>query len=266
MDIMSIVYSVIGIGSLGLIFGVGLGIAAKKFHVAVDDRVEQVKENLPGANCGGCGFAGCEAFADAIVNSGAKITNCGVCNASQIDAIAKIMGVEADVSEKQIAFVRCQGNNAYAKTKYNYEGIKTCKDAHLVNGGPKTCKYGCLGYGDCENVCQFGAIEIVDGLAVINNEKCTGCGTCSHACPRSIIKMIPQSSTYHVKCISLDKGKEVKASCSIGCIGCGLCVKQCEVGAIKLENNLAEIDPEKCVGCGKCKDKCPTKAIILKSV
>lgn len=261
---MNITYSVVGIGSLSLIFGIVLGIAAKKFHVAVDDRVEQIKENLPGANCGGCGFAGCEAFADAIVNHGAKITNCSVCNEKQINTIAEIMGVAADVGEKKVAFVRCQGNNTLAKSKYLYEGIKTCKDAHLVGGGPKACQYGCLGYGDCEKVCQFGAIKLEDGLAVIDPEKCTGCNTCSNTCPRNIIAMLPKSSTYQVKCISSDKGKEVKASCQIGCIGCGLCVKQCEVGAIKLENNLASIDPEKCVGCGKCKEKCPTKAIILK--
>lgn len=261
MDLTAIIYPVLSIGGIGLIFGVGLGIAAKKFAVPVDERVTNVKESLPGANCGGCGFAGCEALAKSIVSGESKINACPVCSQNQVDEIAKIMGVEAASSEKMRAVVKCQGNYANAKTKYEYTGIQSCVDANLVGGGHKACQYGCLGFGTCKNICAFGAIVMENGLPVILSEKCVGCGACKNACPRSIIDIVPSTISYHVNCISKDKGKEVKAGCSIGCIGCGLCAKQCEFSAITLNNNLAEIDPEKCTACGKCEMKCPTKAI-----
>ena len=261
MDLSAIFSPVIAIGGMGLLFGVGLGIAAKKFAVPTDERVEAVKEFLPGANCGGCGLAGCEAMAKSIVTGESNINACPVCNEIQIEAIAKIMGIAASASEKQIAVVKCKGNNVHAQLKYNYQGIANCMDAQLIGGGPKVCTYGCLGFGSCQKACTFGAISMEDGLPIIHPEKCVGCGACKNACPRHIIEILPMSTTYHVNCISKDKGKDVKAACEVGCIGCGICVKQCEEGAISLVDNYAIIETAKCVSCGKCEAKCPTKAI-----
>lgn len=249
------------IGGIGLLFGIVLGIAAKKFAVPVDERVEAVRECLPGANCGGCGFAGCDALAKAIVNGESAVNGCPVCNSVQVAAISKVMGVVAEESEKKVAVVRCKGNHDNAKLKFEYTGIQTCIDANLVGGGPKVCAYGCLGLGTCAAACQFDAIHMEDGLPVIDKEKCVGCGACQKACPRQVIHVLPISTSYHVDCVSKDKGKAVKEGCTVGCIGCGLCMRQCENGAITVTNNLASIDPEKCVGCGKCIAKCPTKAI-----
>ena len=261
MDVSAILSPILTIGGMGLVFGVGLGIAAKKFAVPVDERVEQIKENLPGANCGGCGFAGCEAMAKSMAAGESKVNACPVCNSNQIEAIAEIMGIKADQNDKKIAVVRCKGNLEHAKQKYDYLGLKTCEDAHLIGGGPKMCSYGCLGYGSCVNQCQFGAMQMVDGLPVIDKEKCVGCGACEKQCPRQVIHLISPLSSYHVDCVSKDKGKEVKAGCQVGCIGCGICVKQCEAQAITLTENVAQIDSDLCIACGKCGAKCPTHAI-----
>lgn len=261
MDISAILSPVIAIGGMGLLFGVGLGIAAKKFAVPTDERVEAVRGQLPGANCGGCGLAGCEAMAKSIVQGQNGISDCPVCSTEQIAAIAKIMGIEASTAEKNVAVVRCRGNEAQAKQKYQYAGLMTCQDAHLVGGGPKVCAYGCLGYGSCMTTCSFGAITMKNGLPVIDRHKCVGCGACEKQCPRQIIHLVPVSSSYYVNCVSKDKGKEVKSACNVGCIGCGICVKQCGEGAISLADNRASINAALCVGCGKCSEKCPTKAI-----
>ena len=261
MDITAILSPIVSIGGMGLIFGLGLGIAAKKFAVPVDERVEAIKDCLPGANCGGCGQAGCEAMAKSIVAGESPVNGCPVCNTDQVAAIAKIMGQEADTSEKKVAIVRCKGNHEMATQKFEYVGLQTCQDAHLLGGGPKLCSYGCLGYGSCMAVCLFGAITMENGLPVIDRDQCVGCGACERQCPRSVIHLVPISSSYHVNCVSQDKGKDVKLACKVGCMGCVLCIRQCEHGAIKLENNHAVIDPSLCEGCGKCSAKCPTKAI-----
>lgn len=261
MDVSAILTPIVTIGAMGLVFGLGLGVAAKKFAVPVDERVDNIKENLPGANCGGCGFAGCEAMAKSIATGESEINACPVCNEAQIEALAKIMGIEANMTEKKVAVLRCKGNMENAKQKFEYAGIATCQDAHLLGGGPKLCSYGCLGYGSCIAQCQFGAMHMEKGLPVINRDKCVGCGACEKQCPRQVIHLVPVNSSYHVNCISKDKGKEVKAGCKVGCIGCGICVKQCEVDAIALKDNHAEIDASLCIACGKCSTKCPTKAI-----
>lgn len=261
MDISAILSPIITIGGMGLLFGVGLGIAAKKFAVPVDERVEQIKENLPGANCGGCGFAGCEAMAKSIVSGESKVNACPVCNETQIQAIAEVMGMQADKKDKKIAVVRCKGNLENAKQKFDYTGLTTCEDAHLIGGGPKMCSYGCLGYGSCVTQCQFDAMQMIDGLPIIDRNKCVGCGACERQCPRQIIHLMPVHSSYHVDCVSKDKGKEVKEGCKVGCIGCGICVKQCESQAITLKENCAQINSNLCTTCGKCSMKCPTHAI-----
>jgi Na+-translocating ferredoxin:NAD+ oxidoreductase RNF subunit RnfB len=261
VTIQDILNPVFAIGAMGLLFGVGLGFAAKKFAVPVDERAEAVRENLPGANCGGCGCAGCDAFAKAVSSGQAKVNGCPVCTTAQVEAIAKIMGVAAEKGVRKVAQLRCAGKDTVTQAKYAYSGVADCNEAHWVHGGPKGCKYGCLGLGSCEKVCEFDAITMKDGIAVINKDNCVACGCCIPVCPRNIIHFIDETTTYHVNCCSTDKGKDVRAVCEVGCIGCMLCVKQCPVDAIGFANNLAWIDEKICIGCGKCEEKCPTHAI-----
>jgi Na+-translocating ferredoxin:NAD+ oxidoreductase RNF subunit RnfB len=263
MDISLIIKAALSIGGLGLIFGVGLSIAAKKFAIEVDPLIPQVREYLPGANCGGCGFAGCDAFAKAVVAGEAKPNGCPVNSEENAAKVAAVLGMEPSQSEREIAFVKCFGKKENATDKYEYYGITDCQNATYLQGaGPKSCEYGCLGYGSCVNACMFDAIKIVDGIAVVNRDNCTGCGMCVTACPKNIIELIKESAATKVRCMSHDKGKITKTNCSVGCIGCMMCVKACEHDAIHVENFLATIDYDKCVNCGACVAKCPTHAIV----
>lgn len=262
MDLTNILYAAAVIGGLGLLFGIGLGVAAKKFAVEVDPLIPVVRELLPGANCGGCGFAGCDAFAKALVSGESQPNGCPVNSSDNVTKIAEALGQSVAEGEKASAFVMCNGNCDNAKEKYDYYGITSCKSASYLQGtGSKGCEYGCLGFGDCVNACMFDAIHIVDGVAVVDEEKCTSCGLCVKACPKSIIEIVKDSAHTRVRCASHDSGKVVKANCSVGCIGCKICEKQCESDAIHVENLLAKIDYEKCTNCNKCVEKCPTKAI-----
>lgn len=262
MDMEIILFSGISIGGLGLLFGLGLNFAAKKFAVAVDPMFPEVRNALPGANCGACGFAGCDAFAKAICNNEAEITGCPVGGSDTVEALSKILGVEATAVAKEVAYVKCAGTCHVAKEKYIYDGVMDCKNAAFLQGkGSKQCEYGCLGYGSCVSACEFGAIDIVDGIAVINEEKCVACGKCIATCPKALIEMIPQEKEVRVSCNSREKGKAVKTACDVGCISCRMCVKACEFDAIVFENNIAKVDYSKCTECNACADKCPTKAI-----
>lgn len=252
------------VGVVGIIVAVLLGIAAEAFKVEVDERVVAVREELPGNNCGGCGYAGCDGLAAAIVAGEARVDQCPVGGAAVGAKIAAILGVEASTSERKVAYVKCAGTCDKAGRKYNYYGTDDCLKAVIVpGGGSKICFYGCLGLGSCVNVCEFDAIRIVNGIAKIDPEACKACGKCAGTCPKHLIDMIPYSALKKsiVECSSHDKGKGVKDACDVGCIGCGVCKKQCEAGAIEIVNNLAVIDYEKCTGCGKCAAKCPRKII-----
>ncbi len=249
------------VGITGLIIGVLLGIAAIKFRVETDTRVEAVRECLPGSNCGGCGFAGCDACAEAIVKGEAPINACA--GSRQAD-IAAIMGAEAGEQIKMVAFVKCAGTCDKTSVKYRYQGIADCRKLALIPGhGEKECSFGCMGYGSCVTACKFDAIHVVNGVAVVDKEKCVGCSACTKVCPNRLIELRPYAAKYAVACSSTLKGKDVKAKCTTGCIGCGICAKQCEAGAVTVENNIARIDYEKCVGCGKCAEKCPQKIIRM---
>ena len=250
------------LGGLGLLFGAILGYASKVFAVERDERIDKIVGCLPGANCGGCGFAGCANFAQAVVNGDAKYSGCPVCNESQREQIAQVMGVSAEAGEKKYAFVFCSGASGVAEEKYIYDGISDCNAAARLGGGQKKCKYACLGLGSCAKVCKFGAISIKNGVAVVDKGKCTACGMCIDACPKHVIGLVADKEQKIVACSSKDKGAAVTKACRVGCIGCGLCVKECPVDAIKLENNLAVIDEQKCINCGACKTKCP-RGIIL---
>ena len=246
MDITSILYPVLSVGGLGLVFGAGLGFAGKVFAVEEDPRIGQVVECLPGANCGGCGFPGCNGLASAIVAGTAPVNGCPVGGAAAAAKIAVVMGVSAGETEKMVAHVNCKGTCTNAKSKYEYVGISDCTMAsQLASGGAKGCSYGCLGLGSCVKACAFGALSIVDGIAVVDEEKCVACGKCVKACPKHLVVLKPASKKTVVNCSSKDMGKTVIANCSVGCIGCKICEKNCKFDAIHVENNIARIDYSK---------------------
>lgn len=250
------------VGITGLVIGILLGVAGKVFEVEVDEKEIAIRENLPGNNCGGCGYAGCDALAKAIAAGDAPANACPVGGAPVAEKISEIVGGATEVVKK-VAFVKCNGTCDKAKNRFIYTGTQSCKEAaSTTGGGQKACTFGCLGFGSCVSACQFDAIHVVDGIAYVDKEKCVACGKCVAECPKKLIELIPYDSKYTVKCNSNDFGKDVKTACQAGCIGCKLCEKQCEFDAIHVENNIAKIDYEKCTGCGKCAEKCPSKVIL----
>ena len=250
------------VGILGILIGIFLGIASEKFKVEVDEKEILVRNELPGNNCGGCGYAGCDALAKAIAAGQAAVGACPVGGASTAEKIGAIMGVAGGTAEKKVAFVKCKGTCDKTKVQYNYYGVDDCKKVSVVPGaGEKACTYGCMGYGSCVKACAFDAIHVVDGVAVVDKENCVACGKCVSSCPNHLIELVPYKAEHLVQCSSHDKGKDVKSVCESGCIGCTLCTKQCEFDAIHMEDNLAVIDYEKCTNCGKCAEKCPVKVI-----
>lgn len=263
LSVQGVAVATLLISATGAIIGIFLGIAGKKFEVAVDEREQQVRDLLPGNNCGACGYAGCDNCAQAIAKGEASPGICPVASSKNREQIAELMGTEVMETERKTAFVKCAGTCDKTKVKYNYYGIADCRKAALAPGkGPKQCGYGCTGFGSCVKVCQFDAIHVIDGVAVVDREKCTSCGLCIKECPNQLIELVPYEAAHFVRCSSKDKGKDVKAGCSIGCIGCMLCTKVCESDAIHVENNLARIDYGKCTNCGKCAQKCPTGVIL----
>ncbi|HIT88600.1 MAG TPA: Fe-S cluster domain-containing protein [Candidatus Coprocola pullicola] len=265
MEIMNIVYPMLSIGGLGVVLGAGLGYAGKLFAVEEDPKLGEVLEALPGANCGGCGFPGCSGCASAIVAGTAPVNACPVGGAAVAEKIGAIMGIEASTSEPTAAFVKCKGTCGVAKEKYTYFGLDDCVMAmQLAGGGSKSCTYGCLGLGSCKKACGFGAIEIIDGVAVVDKDKCVSCGKCVSTCPKHIIELLPAKKKVKVECSSKDNGKGVMAVCSAGCIACKICEKNCPFDAIHVVDNLAVIDYDKCKACGICANKCPKGVITGK--
>lgn len=258
---MQIVIPVIILGVLGLVFGALLGMAAKALKVEKDERIEQVLELLPGANCGGCGYAGCSALAEAIAKGEAEPTKCPGTKKENVEKIAEILGITVEEKEKIVAKVLCSGTCDKAAVKYEYEGVRDCVAAQRFGGGEKACSFGCTGYGSCVSACRFDAIHVVDGVAQVDSEKCVGCGMCAAICPKNVIDMIPAKQSTVVLCRSKDKGAALKDICSAGCIGCKLCEKNCPDDAVHVTDNLAVIDYSKCSNCGTCAEKCP-KGVI----
>ncbi len=258
-----IIIAMLVVGGVGLFIGLFLGVAAIKFKVQVDEKEVAVLEALPGNNCGGCGYAGCSGLAAAIAKGDAAVNQCPVGGEAVAKKISEIMGVEAGESRRMAAFVACQGDCDKAKVDYEYTGIEDCRMLSFVpNGGPKTCNYGCLGYGSCVRACPFDAIHVVKGVAVVDKEKCKACGKCVEACPKKLISLLPYDAPYQVACSSKDRGPVAMKACDVACIGCGLCKRNCPSEAITVENFNARIDPEKCTGCGSCIEKCPKKSIV----
>lgn len=263
MSIAGIFIAALLVGGIGLFVGVFLGISGEKFAVETDEREAAVCEALPGNNCGGCGYAGCAGLAAAIVKGEAEVSGCPVGGASAAEKIGAIMGVQVEKRARMTAVVRCAGTCAQAKTNYAYTGIRDCAMAsQMQGGGPKSCSYGCCGFGTCVQACPFDAIHLVDGVAVIDKESCKACGKCLKACPKQLITLVPYDAPVHVRCSSKEKGKDVLSVCSAGCIGCMQCQKVCPEDAVVVEENLARILPEKCSGCGACAEKCPKKIIF----
>ncbi len=267
---MEILIAVLILGGLGLIFGLILAIASRVFHVETDPRLDKLNECLPGANCGGCGYAGCGGYAEAVLNGEAPIGKCASGGNECALAMSAIMGVKAEEVTRKVALVRCSGFRSVdesgkelgAKMKAEYEGIHDCLAASKVGGrGPLVCKYGCLGFGNCTRVCKYGAIHIVDGVAKVDKEKCVGCMACANACPRQIIVPVEYDKHVLIACASEAKGAVTVRGCSQGCIGCGLCTKVCPEDAIHVVNHLAVIDYSKCTSCGLCAQVC-TKHLI----
>ena len=268
---MDIIIAIAILGGLGLIFGLVLAAASKVFYVETDPRLDQLNECLPGANCGGCGYAGCGGYAEAVLNGEAPIGKCASGGNECAQAMAAIMGVKAEAVTRKVALVRCSGDNAYdkdgnlvsgARVKANYEGFKDCLAASKVGGsGPLSCKFGCLGFGTCVKACKYDAIKIVNGVAKVNEDRCVGCMACAAACPRKLIVPVEPKRNVVIACASLAKGAVTTRGCTVGCIGCGLCKKICPHEAITVTNNLAVIDYSKCDNCGLCATVCPKKLI-----
>ncbi len=265
IDIIPLVkWTIVFLAGLGTVFGVGLAIAAKRFAVQIDPRVEKVKDVLAHAHCGACGYAGCEQYAEAVVNNPDVSPNlCIPAGAKAAEAVALITGKKAEIKEPMFARIMCQGDAGKSRKKFRYEGVLDCRAAVLAGGGDKACVYGCLGYGTCTRVCPFDALHMGnDGLPVVDITKCTGCGKCEQACPKRVIEVLPASRMVLVACHSRDKGGDTRKNCDVGCIACGACVKVCPFDAPSVQNNFSRIDISKCKVCGLCVPKCPTRAIV----
>ncbi len=261
MEIELLAKAIFGIGILGAIFSIGLSYASVKFAVEEDPKKEKILDVLPGVNCGACGAASCESFAGAIAAEERKdVDGCPVGGQEVADQIAQIMGVTAtcDTDECFGAQVLCQGGKDETYDLANYEGIPSCQAAEL-SGNFKSCSYGCLGFGDCKKSCNFDAIEMNENdIPEINFDKCAECGACLEECPRDLITYVSNHAHVINRCKSIQKGKLVKESCEIGCIGCSICAKKCPVDAIEMENELPVVDIETCIGCNLCVKECPT--------
>lgn len=263
MSGIAIVLAFLVLGALGVAFGALLSFADKKFYVEVDPRIAAVRACLGGANCGACGFAGCDAFAEAVVEGKAPANGCPPGGEAAAKGIGEVMGVNVEAQAPVVARVMCQGTHGVVKDRYVYDGLRSCRVAASLAGGPKTCRFSCVGLGDCVLKCAFEAIRIEDTIAVIDPLKCKGCGECVDVCPRGVIQLKPLDAQVLVRCRNSDVAREARAVCMKACIGCGRCTKECKYDAIHVENGYARIDEEKCIRCGECAAVCPCKCITI---
>lgn len=269
---MTVLFTILTLSLLGILAAVILYFVAQKFKVEEDPRIDDVEKMLPGANCGGCGFAGCRGLADALVSKDdISALFCPVGGAATMEGIATYLGKVAPKKEPTVATVRCGGVCSKRPRTNEYNGTKSCVIAASFYVGESACAYGCLGYGDCVEACAFDAIKVnpETGIAEVDPDKCTACGACVKACPKKIIelrKKWPKNRAVYVACASKDKGAVTMKACKAGCIGCGKCAKVCAFDAITVENGLAYIDSQKCKLCRKCVNECPTGAIVLKGM
>ncbi len=264
--VQTAVMVVVVMAALGTVFGFILAYANKRFAVEVNPLVHAVEDILPKGQCGACGYPGCMAYAEAVVSDPNVAPDLCIPGKAEVaKKVAQLTNKAVVEKESRIAQVRCAGSKTAAGRSYEYEGIEDCTAANLLAGGPKACKYGCIGFGTCVKSCPFNAMAMSEeGLPVIDKKKCTGCGSCETACPKKIIALVPEDSHVLVRCSSKDKGAVSRKLCTISCIGCGLCARTCPYAAITVENNLAFVNSSVCIekcSAPVCLAKCPTKAI-----
>ena len=257
-----IIIPIVLVAAVGLAASVMLSYASKVFEVKEDPKFLALRAELPGANCGGCGFAGCDDYAHALAeNPDTPCSKCSVGGPAVAKKLGALLGKDAGHVERNVAFVMCGGTPDKANHLYDYEDLTSCRAAKQLFGGSKECPFGCIGLGDCVNACEFDAMHLVNGVAVVDRSACTACGKCMQTCPQSLIRLVPDTSLVSVRCHNTQKGADAKRACSVSCIGCRLCEKACEHDAVHVADFLSSIDPEKCVNCGACAAKCPTGAI-----
>jgi electron transport complex protein RnfB len=254
--------------SLGLVFGIALGSAAERFKVTTNPLVDRVRDRLPSANCGACGFAGCTAYAEAVVaRADVSPSLCIPGRAPVANAVAELTGKAAGDVLDRIVVMTCHGTSAYARTEAEYAGIPTCAAAALIFGGPRACKNGCLGLGDCVRACPFDALTIAEGgIAQVIVDACTGCGVCVSVCPKDLFRLYPRNRRVELACKAVDKQSVVRSTCMVGCTTCRKCVAKCPAGAIEWDGRTILLDHDKCIAYGPscleaCVDICPTNIL-----
>ena len=261
---MHILIPVLVLTGIALLFAILLTFANTFFGVKEDETAVAIRECLPGANCGACGYSGCDGYAKALADKSTEETNLCVPGGDGVASeIANILGVEAQDVVEKVAFVACNGTCDSVKPRFDYHGPKTCVAVELYYNGDKACIYACHGYGDCARACPQNAIYVENGVARVDYQKCIGCGICVRECPNHIIKLVPDTAKVVVACSNHEKGAQTRKNCTNGCIGCMKCQKTCPHGAIKVENNLAAIDYSLCTGCGACVEACPVHCLHL---
>lgn len=263
-NINSVGYAAAVMLIVALLLGIAILLVSKKFYVKPDDAVDDLLDILPGANCGACGYVGCEAYAQALADNpeSVSVSLCTVGGPSTAEHIAEYLGQNAEDFVEEIASVRCMGSREFTQNRFEYTGLKSCAAANAFQSGPSMCQYGCMGFGDCVEVCDYDAIHIVNGVAIVDPDKCTACKKCVGVCPKQLIHMVPKHEKLHeVRCANLLSGVLTKQMCSIGCIGCKKCMKVCEDDAISMRLGVASIDQNKCTQCGKCFEACPSSCI-----
>ncbi len=258
---MSILIPVLIVAVIGILAGVGLSAASIIMAVPTDETAEKLTEALPGANCGACGFSGCSGYAEALSKGDAKVGLCPVGGKAVADECAAILGVDAGSMTPKAAIVRCLGTCDNTSVKMDYTGFDSCAAAAQLYGGMNSCRFGCIGLGDCAKECDYHAIELCNEIAIVDRDMCVGCGKCAKVCPKQLIEITPRKQAAQVMCSNKEKGAVTRKNCKVGCIGCMKCQRSCPSGAIKVENFVAHVDRDLCTGCGKCISECPTHAL-----
>lgn len=262
---MNILLPIFIFAGLGIGTGVLLSVCSKVFAVKTDTRVTKLTNVLPGLNCGACGFSSCENYAEHLIQDDTLQTNrCTPGGEESAKAISKLLGTTFEKVKPIVAQVYCHGTIDHTSDVFEYQGEKSCSACNLYYSGNGKCKYGCLGLGDCKLVCKFDAIKIENGIASIDEERCTGCSMCANVCPKGIIGLHPKEQEVHVGCLNSDVARHTIKACTVGCIGCKKCQKVCQYDAIHVDNNRASIDYDRCTNCKECVAVCPVNCIVSK--